>query len=45
MMQALTAMAECLMTGIVAGLVILGTAKLGWLPILLVVEQKEDEVE
>lgn len=43
MMQALTAMAECLMTGIVAGLTIWVLAKLGLIPILLVTYQDEKE--
>ena len=43
MMQALTALFECFMTGVVTGLVILGMARLGWIPILLIVEQEEEE--
>lgn len=42
-MQALTALLECFMTGIVTGLVVLGMARLGWIPILLVVQQEEED--
>lgn len=42
-MQALTALFECLLTGVVTGLVILGMAKIGWIPILLIVEQEEED--
>lgn len=42
-MQALTALLECFMTVIVTGLVILGMARLGWIPILLVVEQEDED--
>lgn len=43
MMQALTALAECFMTGIVAGLTIWVLARLGLIPILLVTYPEDEE--
>lgn len=42
MMQALTALLECFMTGIVAGLTIWVLARLGLIPILLVTYPDEE---
>lgn len=45
LITAFNAVLECLVTGLFTALIILGMAKIGWLPVLFIQEVDEEEEE